>query len=65
MRSTPFLQVALNGDSIHPAAPRTARALVRSGLEGRCRRVLIEPLDADPDAALHHAAQMEDIVVSA
>lgn len=42
-----------------------ARAFVRSGLAGRCRRVLIEPLDADPDAALHHAAQMEDIVVSA
>ena len=42
-----------------------ARAFVRSGLAGRCRRVLIEPLDADPDAALHHAARMEDIVVSA
>ncbi len=42
-----------------------ARAFVRSGLAGRCRRVLIEPLDADPNAALHHAARMEDIVVSA
>jgi len=42
-----------------------ARAFVVSGLAGRCRRVLIEPLDADPDAAVHHAAQMEDIVVSA
>jgi uncharacterized protein (DUF849 family) len=42
-----------------------ARAFVRSGLAGRCRRVLIEPLDADPNAALHHAAEMEDIVVSA
>ncbi len=42
-----------------------ARAFVRSGLAGRCRRVLIEPLDADPDTAVHHAAQMEDIVVSA
>lgn len=42
-----------------------ARAFVRSGLAGRCRRVLIEPLDADPDAAVHHAAKMEDIVVSA
>jgi uncharacterized protein (DUF849 family) len=42
-----------------------ARAFVRSGLAGRCRRVLIEPLDADPDVAVHHAAQMEDIVVSA
>ena len=42
-----------------------ARAFVLSGLAGRCRRVLIEPLDADPDVALKHAAEMENIVVSA
>ncbi len=42
-----------------------ARAFVRSGLAGRCRRVLIEPLDADPDAAVQHAAKMEDVVLSA
>lgn len=42
-----------------------ARAFVRSGLQGRCRRVLIEPLDADPDRAVQHAAEMEAIVVSA
>jgi uncharacterized protein (DUF849 family) len=42
-----------------------ARAFVLSGLAGRCRRVLIEPLDADPDAAIRHAAAMEEIVVSA
>ena len=42
-----------------------ARAFVLSGLASRCRRVLIEPLDADSDAAVHHAAQMEDIIVSA
>jgi uncharacterized protein (DUF849 family) len=42
-----------------------ARAFVRSGLAGRCSRVLIEPLDADPDVAVQHAAEMEDIVVSA
>jgi uncharacterized protein (DUF849 family) len=42
-----------------------ARAFVRSGLAGRCRRVLVEPLDADPDAAVYHAAQMEEIVLSA
>ena len=42
-----------------------ARAFVRSGLAARCRRVLIEPLDADPDAAVQHAATMEDIVTSA
>ena len=42
-----------------------ARAFVRSGLAGLCRRVLIEPLDADPDAAVQHAAEMEDVVMSA
>ncbi len=36
-----------------------------SGLAKRCRRVLIEPLDADPDMAVLHAAAMEEIVVSA
>jgi uncharacterized protein (DUF849 family) len=42
-----------------------ARAFVRSGLADRCKRVLIEPLDIDPEVALQHAAQMEDIVVAA
>jgi uncharacterized protein (DUF849 family) len=42
-----------------------ARAFVRSGLAPRCRRVLIEPLDSDPEAALRHAAEMEEIVISA
>ncbi|HKX16862.1 MAG TPA: 3-keto-5-aminohexanoate cleavage protein [bacterium] len=42
-----------------------ARAFVRSGLHDRCRRVLIEPLDADPDRAVEHAAQMEAIVAAA
>ena len=42
-----------------------ARSFVLSGLADRCRRVLIEPLDADTDTAARHAAQMEDIVVSA
>jgi uncharacterized protein (DUF849 family) len=42
-----------------------ARAFVRSGLAGRCRRVLVEPLDADPATAVRHAATMEDILVSA
>jgi uncharacterized protein (DUF849 family) len=42
-----------------------SRAFVRSGLGGRCRRVLIEPLDADPETAVRHAAAMEDVVVSA
>lgn len=42
-----------------------ARGFVASGLAERCRRVLIEPLDLDPDAAVQHAATMEEIVVSA
>lgn len=42
-----------------------ARLFVRSGLAGRCRRVLIEPLDLDPDMAVRHAAGMESIVLSA
>lgn len=42
-----------------------ARAFVRSGLADRCRRVLIEPLDEDKDAAVQHAAVMEDIVLGA
>jgi uncharacterized protein (DUF849 family) len=42
-----------------------ARAFIHSGLAGRCRRVLIEPLDADPEVAVQHAARMEDLVVSA
>jgi len=42
-----------------------ARAFVHSGLADRCRRVLVEPLDADPDVAVRHAREMEDIVASA
>ena len=42
-----------------------ARAFVASGLAGRCRRVLIEPLDLDPEVAVRHAAMMEEIMVSA
>lgn len=42
-----------------------ARAFVLSGLASRCSRVLIEPLDADTEAAVRQAAEMEDIVVSA
>lgn len=42
-----------------------ARAFVQSGLASRCRRVLMEPLDADIDSALKHAAEMEAIVTAA
>jgi uncharacterized protein (DUF849 family) len=42
-----------------------ARSFVRSALADRCRRVLIEPLDLDPDTAVRHAAAIADIVISA
>jgi len=42
-----------------------ARAFVCSGLASRCRRVLVEPLDLEVDAALRHAAEMEDVVTAA
>lgn len=42
-----------------------AEAFVRSGLAGHCVRVLLEPLDADPAAAVEHAAAMEEVLVRA
>jgi uncharacterized protein (DUF849 family) len=42
-----------------------ARAFVASGLAGRCARVLLEPLDADPNAAVAHAAAMEALLADA
>jgi uncharacterized protein (DUF849 family) len=42
-----------------------ARKFVATPIRLRCRRVLIEPLDADPDRAVRHAVEMEDIVVTA
>lgn len=42
-----------------------AHEFVRSGLADRCRRILIEPLDADPEIAVQHAARMEGIVTAA
>ena len=42
-----------------------AEAFVRSGLAGRCVRVLFEPLDADPAAAVAHAAAMEQVLADA
>lgn len=39
-----------------------ARRFVQSGLASRCRRVLIEPLDADDEKAVAHAEAMEIIV---
>jgi len=42
-----------------------AEAFVRSGLADRCVRVLVEPLDADPQEAVAHAAAIEDVLVGA
>jgi uncharacterized protein (DUF849 family) len=39
-----------------------AERFVNAGLAGRCVRVLIEPLDADPGEAVAHAAAMEDVL---
>lgn len=42
-----------------------ARAFVEAKAASRCTRVLVEPLDADVDEALAHAAAMESILFSA
>ena len=42
-----------------------AHAFAASGLAGRCARVLMEPLDPEPDAAVAHAAEMERVVLEA
>jgi uncharacterized protein (DUF849 family) len=42
-----------------------ARAFLNAGLAHRCRRVLVEPLDADPNDAVTHAAAIEDLLAHA
>ena len=42
-----------------------ARAFVSAGIAGRCVRVLVEPLDADPGVAVGHAAAIEGVVAGA
>jgi uncharacterized protein (DUF849 family) len=42
-----------------------AEAFVESPVAGRCTRVLVEPLDADPDEAVAHGAAIEDVLVNA
>jgi uncharacterized protein (DUF849 family) len=42
-----------------------AEAFVESPVAGSCTRILIEPLDADPDEAVARAAAMEEVVVNA
>lgn len=35
------------------------------GLTERCVRVLVEPLDPDPETAVAHGAAMEDVLLAA
>jgi len=42
-----------------------AEAFVRHGIAHHCTRVMVEPLDADPDAAVAHAAAIEAVVAAA
>lgn len=42
-----------------------ARVFVRAAIAPRCVRVLVEPLDADPDTAVEHAAVMEAVLAEA
>ncbi len=42
-----------------------AEAFVRKGLAERCVRVLVEPLDDDPEEAVAHAAAMERVLARA
>ena len=39
-----------------------AHAFVASGIAARCVRALVEPLDADPDDAVAHAAAIEQVL---
>jgi uncharacterized protein (DUF849 family) len=39
-----------------------AQAFVAAGIADRCARVLVEPLDADPAAAVAHAAAIEQLL---
>jgi uncharacterized protein (DUF849 family) len=42
-----------------------AHEFVRAGIADSCVRVLVEPLDADPDTAVGHAAAMEQVLLDA
>jgi uncharacterized protein (DUF849 family) len=41
-----------------------AHAFVSSGIASRCVRAMVEPLDADPEDAVAHAAAMEDALAA-
>jgi uncharacterized protein (DUF849 family) len=42
-----------------------ARVFVRSGLTNECVRVLVEPLEENPEDAVRHAAEMERVLAEA
>ena len=42
-----------------------AQAFASAGLAGRCVRALVEPLDADADSAVAHAAEIEGLLTDA
>lgn len=42
-----------------------AEAFVAAGIAASCTRALVEPLDADPAAAVAHAAAIEDVLKAA
>jgi uncharacterized protein (DUF849 family) len=42
-----------------------ARRFVASGIADRCTRLLVEPLDAEPGAAVAHAAAIEEVIADA
>jgi uncharacterized protein (DUF849 family) len=42
-----------------------AQAFARSGIAGHCVRALVEPLDADPEVAVAHAAAIEEVPLAA
>jgi uncharacterized protein (DUF849 family) len=46
-------------------AAQDAQIFVASGLATKCRRVMVEPLDAKPDDAIRHAEMIENIVTGA
>jgi hypothetical protein len=70
----PLLEVALNGEHLLGRgvgieagllSVADAEAFVESAIAGRCMRVLVEPLDADPEAAVTHAEEMEAVLSDA
>lgn len=56
------LRRALKDGGIGLLSVVDAEAFVHSGLSDRCVRVLVEPLDTDPQEAVAHAAAIEEVL---